>query len=116
MTTMSATLVVFKLEAAGYRTVVAGNGTAALTMTQSRQPDVVVLDIGLPGVDGLSVCQQLQGLARTSRIPVLLLTSRGRDIDVSLGFTVGADDYVVKPFQPEDPGRRVGRLVAARGA
>nr|WP_221382969.1 response regulator [Actinoplanes polyasparticus] len=108
-------LVTFKLEQAGYATVSVNNGTTALALTHSQQPDLVVLDIGMPGMDGLTVCQQLQGLARTAGIPVLILSGRGRDIDVSLGFTVGAGDYIVKPFHPDDLINRVSRLLATRG-
>ena len=104
-------LVVFKLAKAGYRILTAANGNSALIMAQSERPDLVVLDIDMPGIDGLAVCQQLNALARTSRIPVLMLSGRSRDLDVSLGRTMGADEYMVKPFHPEDLVETVGRLL-----
>ena len=105
-------LVVFKLAKAGYRTLTAVNGNAALAMAQTERPDLVVLDIDMPGIDGLAVCQQLNALARTSRIPVLMLSGRSRDLDIALGRTMGADEYMVKPFHPEDLIESVGRLLA----
>jgi DNA-binding response OmpR family regulator len=105
-------LVALRLSAAGYRTVTVDNGNAALSAANLERPDLVVLDIDMPGLDGLTVCQQLQGMARTSRIPVLILSARGRDLDASQGRAMGADDYMAKPFDSADLLDRVSRLLA----
>nr|WP_221383318.1 response regulator [Actinoplanes polyasparticus] len=75
-----------------------GNRNSAVTLTYHEQPDLIVLDIGLPGMDGLSVCHRLHSDRLTAQIPTLLLSSHTRDTDVSLGYTVGADHYMTKPF------------------
>ncbi|HTT11622.1 MAG TPA: response regulator transcription factor [Burkholderiaceae bacterium] len=75
---------------------VCGDGPSALREVQSRAPDLVVLDLGLPGLDGLEVCRRLRALPRY--IPVLMLTARGSDAERVLGLETGADDYLVKPF------------------
>ena len=106
-------LIAVKLEAAGYRTLAVDNGNAALSVTHSERPDLVVLDIDMPGLDGLTVCQQIKGLSRTARTPVLILSGRTRDIDISQGRAMGADDYLVKPFHPEELIRRVAQLLGA---
>jgi DNA-binding response OmpR family regulator len=106
-------LIAVKLEAAGYRAVLAGDGSAALDLVQDLQPDVIILDVAMPGLDGLSVCYQLHSSPWTARIPVLMLSGRDRQVDIDLGRTVGADDYLVKPFSPPELLRRVGSLLAA---
>jgi DNA-binding response OmpR family regulator len=73
----------------------------------------VVLDIGMPEMDGLAVCQHLQQSYGTTGIPVLMLSARVRDTDIELGYTAGADDYMIKPFRPQDLLDRVRALVAS---
>ncbi|MCO8274121.1 response regulator [Actinoplanes sp. TRM 88003] len=104
-------LVALRLGAAGYKTVTVDNGNDAISVANFERPDLVVLDIDMPGLDGLTVCQQLQGMARTSRIPVLILSARSRDLDASHGRAMGADDYIAKPFDSGDLVNRVTRLL-----
>jgi DNA-binding response OmpR family regulator len=104
-------IIVFKLESAGYRTIAVDNGNAALSVTHLECPDLVVLDIDMPGLNGLTVCQQLRELPRTSRIPVMILSGRTRDLDVSQGRTMGAVDYMTKPFRPDDLVTRVREML-----
>jgi DNA-binding response OmpR family regulator len=92
------------LAAAGYDVVVAGSGEAALASARGSRPDVVVLDLGLPGVDGLDVARELTASAR---IPIVMLTARGEETDRIVGLELGADDYVVKPFSPKELVARV---------
>jgi two-component system alkaline phosphatase synthesis response regulator PhoP len=106
-------LISWKLELAGYRTLHAGNGNAALGLAHAHHPDAVVLDIGMPAMDGLAVCQHLHQDPGTADIPVLMLSARVRDSDIALGFTVGADDYMTKPFNPQDLINRVKNLMTA---
>jgi DNA-binding response OmpR family regulator len=87
------------LEHAGFEVVVAGDGEVALAETRRARPDLVVLDLGLPGRDGLDVARSLR---RTSNVPIVMLTARGDEIDRIVGLELGADDYVVKPFSPKE--------------
>jgi two-component system phosphate regulon response regulator PhoB/two-component system alkaline phosphatase synthesis response regulator PhoP len=106
-------LVAFKLAAAGYRTITADNGSAALNLVHRELPDMVILDVAMPGLDGLSVCYELHSSSATAQIPVLMLSGRGRQVDIDLGLTVGADDYLIKPFSPAELVRRVRWLLLA---
>ena len=108
-------LVAFKLAAAGYHAITAGDGSVALDLIRSEQPDMVILDVAMPGLDGLSVCYELHSSAATAQIPVLMLSARDRQVDIDLGLTVGADDYLVKPFSPAELIRRVRWLLLATG-
>jgi two-component system response regulator MtrA len=84
------------LESEGYRVVTAVDGPAALEIFASNQPDLVLLDIMLPGLDGFAVCRELR---KTSLVPVVMLTARSSTVDVVVGLESGADDYVTKPFE-----------------
>ncbi|MDT8390575.1 MAG: response regulator transcription factor [Lentisphaeria bacterium] len=93
-------LVSFNLGKNGYRTTCVGSGEDALARARADVPDLIILDLMLPGVDGFDVCRRLKIDAATARIPVLMLTARGEDVDVVAGLELGADDYVTKPFSP----------------
>ncbi|WP_249998702.1 response regulator transcription factor [Actinoplanes sp. M2I2] len=105
-------LVALRLAAAGYKTVTVTNGNAALTAASLEHPDLIVLDIDMPGLDGLTVCQQIRSLARTSSLPVLILSARSRDLDESHGRAMGASDYLAKPFDAAELVERVARLLS----
>ena len=92
------------LEHAGFEVVVAGDGESAIASARGRRPDLVVLDLALPGRDGLDVTRELR---RTSNVPIVMLTARGEESDRIVGLEVGADDYVVKPFSPKELVARV---------
>ena len=81
----------------GHRVTVAASGEEGLELWQSQRPELVVLDVMLPGLDGFEVCRRIR---RTDQVPIILLTARSDDIDVVVGLESGADDYVVKPVQP----------------
>jgi two-component system, OmpR family, alkaline phosphatase synthesis response regulator PhoP len=87
------------LRSAGFSVTTAGDGDAALASARARPPDLVVLDLGLPGRDGLDVARELR---RTSPVPIIMLTARGDETDRVLGLELGADDYLVKPFSPRE--------------
>lgn len=93
-------LVAYNLRKNGYQVTCVGSGEEALSVARSDLPDLIVLDLMLPGLDGLDVCRLLGGDQRTSHIPVLMLTARGEEADVVAGLELGADDYIVKPFSP----------------
>lgn len=97
-----ADLVAFNLEKAGYRTLLAADGAGGLDMARTHSPDLILLDLMLPGMPGTEVCKALKGSEKTAGIPVIMLTARGEEIDRVVGFEVGADDYVVKPFSTRE--------------
>lgn len=84
-----------QLEREGFQVIVTGNGSEALNLAQTRQPDIVLLDVMMPGMQGWEVCRELR---RKSSVPILMLTARGEEMDRVLGLELGADDYIVKPF------------------
>jgi len=92
------------LEVAGFQVTVVGEGSAALASARGDRPDLVVLDLGLPGMDGLDVARELR---RASTTPILMLTARGDESDRIVGLELGADDYLVKPFSPKELVARV---------
>lgn len=96
------------LQREGYQVLVAGDGPTALTLAQAHQPDLVVLDVMLPGLDGIEVCRRLR---QFSDAYVLMLTARAEEIDTIVGLTVGADEYVTKPFSPRELVARVKALL-----
>jgi DNA-binding response OmpR family regulator len=100
-------LVSFRLERAGYEVVTARDGAAALATAQERQPDLAVLDVMMPGLNGYEVTQRLRADDATREIPVILLTARVQEADVARGFEAGADDYVKKPFSTHELRERV---------
>lgn len=104
-------LVAFKLRAAGYRTLTVPDGASALEVAAKHRPGLIVLDVSMPGVDGLTVCHRIHASAETADIPVLILSARAAPYDVDLGFAIGADDYLTKPFSPNELLRRVHSLL-----
>jgi two-component system phosphate regulon response regulator PhoB len=94
-------LVRYNLSQAGYRVRTSTSGEAALRMTIDALPDLIVLDLMLPGIDGLEVARRLKKNSDTSRIPIVMLTAKGEESDVVVGLEMGADDYVTKPFSPK---------------
>lgn len=93
-------LLQFNLERNKYRVKVADSGEKALTLAAKFMPDLILLDIMLPGTDGLEVCKRLKADAKTSNIPIIMLTALCEEADVVAGLELGADDYVTKPFSP----------------
>ncbi len=100
----TANLVVLYLEKQGFKALQANDGATGLGLAEKHRPDLVVLDIMLPKMDGWEVCRRLR---KTSEVPVIMLTARGEEIDRVSGLTLGADDYVVKPFSPRELVARV---------
>jgi DNA-binding response OmpR family regulator len=99
------------LTRAGHVTDALGNGGEALAFLRSRVPDLVILDLMLPGVDGLEVCRILRGGPQTRALPIIMLTARTEESDRIAGLEIGADDYVTKPFSPSELVARVGALL-----
>jgi DNA-binding response OmpR family regulator len=109
-------LVAFRLKRAGYEVITAADGAEALTLATDRLPDVIVLDMMMPKATGLEVTRTLRGQDTTKDIPVILLTARAQEADVARGFEAGADDYVKKPFSPQDLQTRVQALLERAAA
>ena len=107
-------LVSFRLERSGYDVIQARTGEDALRLALEHVPDLAVLDVTMPGLDGYSVTRELRGHQETQSMPVILLTARAQVEDVAHGLGAGADDYVKKPFDAGDLRARVERLLAAR--
>ncbi len=106
-------LLVFALEKAGFATCEAEDGEAALARVADAAPDLVVLDINMPRMNGLEVCRRLRG---ESDVPILFLSSRDEEIDRVLGIELGADDYVVKPFSPREVTARITAILRRTGS
>jgi two-component system alkaline phosphatase synthesis response regulator PhoP len=87
------------LRQAGFEVLEAADGAAALTLARAEKPDMIVLDLGLPGMDGLDVTRSLRA---TSSVPIIMLTARSEETDRIVGLELGADDYVTKPFSPKE--------------
>jgi DNA-binding response OmpR family regulator len=104
------------LERAGYEVVVARDGLEALAAAQQRRPDLAVLDVAMPELDGLEVLRRLRAEGSTSDVPVLLLSARVQEDDVARGFAMGATAYVQKPFSPRELSDRVGELLGTQPA
>jgi DNA-binding response OmpR family regulator len=107
-------LVAFRLERSGYEVVTAVDGEEALRLARERTPDLVVLDVMMPKLTGYDVTRELRADEATSRIPVILLTARVQEADVARGFEAGADDYVKKPFSPQELRARVQAILGRR--
>ncbi len=94
-------LIKYNLDKEGYQVTCVTSGEKALDKTKSLHPDLILLDLMLPGIDGLEVCKLIKNDAKTLAIPVVMLTAKGEDADIITGLELGADDYITKPFSPK---------------
>jgi phosphate regulon transcriptional regulator PhoB len=107
----------YNLEQEGFAVEQAGEGAEALRLIERRVPELLILDLMLPGMPGLELCRKLRGAPATAALPILILTARGEEVDRVVGLEMGADDYVVKPFSPRELLARIkGLLRRARAA
>ncbi|MBI4553265.1 MAG: response regulator [Candidatus Latescibacteria bacterium] len=104
-------IVQYNLEKAGFHVLAADDGSAAIRLARETLPALVILDLMLPGLDGTEVCRILKRDERTQKIPILMLTARGEEMDRVVGLELGADDYVVKPFSPRELVLRVKAIL-----
>ena len=100
-------LLAFHLEREGYQVHRSRSGVDALQQVRARRPDLMLLDLMLPGMDGLEVCRRLRQEPVTASLPIVMLTAKGEEVDRVLGLELGADDYIVKPFSPKEVVARV---------
>jgi two-component system phosphate regulon response regulator PhoB len=108
-------LIVHQLQREGMATLAAATGLQAIEIARRTPPALIILDLMLPGLPGTEVCRRLRAEAETREVPIIILSARGEEIDRVVGFEVGADDYVTKPFSPRELVLRV-RAVLRRGA
>lgn len=104
-------LIRFNLEREGFAVEEAGTGNEGLDRITRRAPDLVILDLMLPGMPGLEICRAVRANAQTAALPILIVTAKGTELDRVLGLEMGADDYVVKPFSPRELVARVRALL-----
>jgi two-component system, OmpR family, alkaline phosphatase synthesis response regulator PhoP len=108
-------LLAYNLEKEGFAVIRAYDGERALELAKSQRPDLLVLDLMLPGINGVEVCRRLRGDPRSAGLPIIMLTAKGEEIDRVLGLEMGADDYITKPFSVRELIARV-RAVLRRAA
>jgi two-component system alkaline phosphatase synthesis response regulator PhoP len=101
----------FSLGMEGYEVVTALDGEQAIEKARTQKPDLIVLDIMMPKLDGYETCKILKGDKATRDIPVILLSAKGRNVDQKIGFEVGADDYITKPFSPRKLVERINSIL-----
>jgi len=101
----------FSLGMEGYEVLTALDGEQALEKARAEHPDLIVLDIMMPKLDGYETCKMLKAEASTKDIPVILLSAKGRNVDQKIGFEVGADDYITKPFSPRKLVERINAIL-----
>ena len=117
-----AEMVAFNLEKEGYKVFTAENGKDALAEIKAEQPDLVLLDVMLPDVDGFEICKQLRAYAPTKKVPIIFVSAKSQETDKVVGLELGADDYLTKPFSPRELVARIKAVfrrvpnVAARPA
>ena len=101
----------FSLGMEGYEVVTALDGEQAIERAHAEKPDLIVLDIMMPKLDGYETCKRLKADAETKDVPVILLSAKGRNVDQKVGFEVGADDYITKPFSPRKLVERINAIL-----
>ncbi|MXZ76546.1 MAG: response regulator [Gemmatimonadetes bacterium] len=109
-------IIQYNLEKSGFDVIVAADGPVALEKARDETPDLIVLDLMLPGLEGTDVCRILKQDERTRSIPILMLTAKSEEIDRIIGLELGADDYVVKPFSPREIALRIRNILRRRTA
>jgi len=109
-------LLEYTLKQEGYQVITASNGVEGLKAAQEKEPDLIVLNVMLPGIDGFEVCHRLRNEPQTAQLPILMLSGKAHQIDVTTGFKVGADEYLTKPAKPSEIASRVESLLARKTA
>ena len=107
-------LVDYSLRHEGYQVITAANGLEGIRKAHNESPDLVILDVMLPGMDGFEICHQLRSEPDTAQLPILMFSAKAQEIDRDTGLKVGADDYLAKPAAPADIVDRVQKLLAKK--
>jgi len=109
-------LIAFTLRFAGYEVLTANNGEEAVQMTQKELPDLVLTDVRMPKMTGYEACKQIEADPRTQHIPVVFLSAKGQEAEVQSGMAAGADEYLLKPFAPDQLTRKVAEILSKPAA
>lgn len=104
-------LLVFTLQYGGYEVVPTANGNQAIEQTRSQLPDLLLLDVRMPGMSGYEVCRQIKANPETKQIPVVFLSAKGQESEIKAGYQTGAIDYILKPFAPDELLNRLGEIL-----
>jgi DNA-binding response OmpR family regulator len=104
-------LVVYKLKRSGFEAMAAPDGLTALAAIRRFRPHAVLIDVRMPGLDGIELCRELRASPDTAKLPIVMISAQGRPQDRELAFAAGCDDYVVKPFSPRELVERVQQLL-----
>jgi CheY-like chemotaxis protein len=104
-------LLVFTLQYGGYEVVPTVNGNQAIEQTRSQLPDLLLLDVRMPGMSGYEVCRQIKSNPETKHIPVVFLSAKGQESEIKAGYQTGAIDYILKPFAPDELINRLGEIL-----
>jgi DNA-binding response OmpR family regulator len=100
-------LIVYSLQFAGFTVVQASNGEEAVTQARAELPDIILLDVRMPKMSGYEACAELKSEATTQGIPIVFLSARGQEAEIKYGMELGAEEYIIKPFAPDELQRRV---------
>jgi DNA-binding response OmpR family regulator len=106
---------VYSLQFAGFAVMEATNGIEAVTMAQAEKPDIILLDVRMPKMSGYEACAELKSEATTQSIPVVFLSARGQETEIKHGLELGAEEYIIKPFAPDELQRRVTGILERCG-
>lgn len=106
-------LIVFSLRFGGYNVVEVSNGEEAVKIAPLEKPDLIILDVRMPKMTGYEACQKLKGIPETSKIPVIFLSARGQERDVQQGMKLGAKEYILKPFAPDELLKKVEEILSS---
>jgi len=109
-------LIAFTLRFAGYEVLTANNGEEAVQMTQKELPDLVLTDVRMPKMTGYEACKQIKADPTTQHIPVVFLSAKGQEAEVQSGMAAGADEYLLKPFAPDQLTRKVAEILSKPAA
>lgn len=104
-------LIAFTLQLGGHEITQAANGSEAVELTQQTQPDLIIMDVRMPKMNGYDACQIIKKTEATQHIPIVFLSAKGQDEDVTAGITIGAVAYIVKPFSPQELMQRINDIL-----
>jgi DNA-binding response OmpR family regulator len=108
-------LIVFSLQIAGFRVVDVPNGEEAVKKAKDIMPDLILMDVRMPKMTGFEACRALKREEKTQNIPVVFLSAKGQEAEISTGLDLGAEEYFLKPFAPDDLSRRVNKILTKYG-
>jgi DNA-binding response OmpR family regulator len=108
-------LIAFTLRFAGFDVLLVANGIEAVELAEAEQPDLIILDVRMPKMTGYEACRQLKENPRTSKIPVVFLSAKGQEMEIQQGIESGADEYILKPFAPDELTSQVNDILRRCG-